>query len=304
MINIHERENLSTRQAWQSAIEDLSSRVFGRRDAFALSKTEIERLEYEQRAERLAQDVKDRGHFQEEERAIALGLPVAGSGRRIHRHGSMQHDAKIEKEREKDTQAIVLLTGSSFVDTIKHVGDLIGELTNNLRHAFAPTAKQTGNVCTSADKEFIFDNTPLAVTFATQAQIEKEAAILESEYDKLEAMSANIETLEPGVRARQALKLLNLSDEFDMRRHPENNVWVPSYTRVQELERTHNPHGTMECKGLVCVFRHRSAIAHDSMGIKSKVGDVLDQNPEEAVRSGQHLSAEVKSGQAPAPSGP
>lgn len=296
------RENLSTQKAWQSAIEDLSSRVFGRRDAFALSKTEIARLEYEARAEKSTQEITDRNHFQEEERAIALGISVAGTGRRIYRHGSKPHGDKIEEERKKDADAaIVFLTGSALIDTIKHVGEYISELSHSLRHTFTPTAKQTNNVCTSADNQFVFDDVPLAVTFATQAQIEKEASILKTEYDKLEAMNDNVDTLEPGVRARQALKLFTLSDEFDMRRHPETKAWVPSEIRVLELERIHNPHGTAECKGLVCVFRP-ATLGQDSRGIKRQVGDVLDQNPTETVTSGQHLSADVKSGQAPAPS--
>jgi hypothetical protein len=134
----------------------------------------------------------------------------------------------------------------------------------------------------AATDKYEFDMVP--VSPETQKTIDREAGIMRT---RLQAL-ATIEDF--SARRVEQNKIEILAREFDMIVHPKTGEYVHSFMRVLEMEMTNNPGAdASRCTVSVCVFRLRQPQGVDDMGIRSKVGDVLDSDPAEVIASGDHL---------------
>ncbi|MFA5591711.1 MAG: hypothetical protein WC989_00155 [Micavibrio sp.] len=241
-----------------------------------LSKRERDALEFEERQAAALKEREDHKHFQDEVRAVNLGLPTTLTGRRIERQVRGGATPAELKKREEQRAIIHLFTRNAALgDIIVGMEKLFYEAGSSLRKSFKEPAKDAP--LADDNNRYIFDDTPMRVTFATQAAIEQDAATITAEVKKLDAMLSGEKASVPGDRARQAMRVLNLAEEFDMRRHPETKQFIPSLARVEELEQIHNPHGRLPCDGLVCVFRIKSEAASDR-AIKRTIADPTNQS--------------------------
>lgn len=118
----------------------------------------------------------------------------------------------------------------------------------------------------------------------TQKTIEREAGIMRTRLMSLAAIK------DFSARRVEEGKIEILAREFDMIVHPNTGEYVHSFMRVLEMEKTNNPGAdASRCTGTVCAFRPRQPQGVGDMGVRSKVGDVLDNDPAEVIASGDHL---------------
>ncbi len=121
-------------------------------------------------------------------------------------------------------------------------------------------------------------------------------ALLDSEAETIAARVAALEGIDDhALRRAEQKKIAALAAEYDMILHPRLGRYVHSEYRVAEVEMKFNPAAEAQrCTHIVCVYRLRPQ-GVDSLGIRSKVGDVLAQdNPADVVASGSHLPPALK----------
>lgn len=237
-------------------------------------------------AEREEQRIADRRQEEEDDYNIfsaAINLldrnPDATSvkGRRLTNRTTSQSHHKSKDE--FSLMEYLLLSRSSKI-TLKDVRE--GVRTLMATFSAARNAQAKPDIRIAATDKYEFDMVP--VSPETQKTIDREAGIMRT---RLQAL-ATIEDF--SARRAEQDKIEILAREFDMIVHPKTGEHVHSFMRVLEMEMTNNPGAdASRCTVSVCVFRLRQPQGVDDMGIRSKVGDVLDSDPAEVIASGDHL---------------
>lgn len=211
------------------------------------------------------------------DRAIVRGKRVNGrSGMRrsgdAHKMGTTYSDLLL-----------AAATGKSFQELFESYKSL---------GYFFQGAQTAGHVPASSEKQLV--QTDLhEFDFALVSQKTKE--ILEAEASALNTRVLALSAIkEPGARRVEIENIQREAERLHMVQHPETMLFVHSEARVITLEMIHNPTADAKfCTHTICVFRHRPQ-GVDSLGVRSKVADVLDQNPQEVRISGDHIKPEFK----------
>lgn len=203
-------------------------------------------------------------------------------GRRITNRGCAQtcHDPK----KQYSLTDFMFATGA--IASIKEVYDAFKDLTHSFGMAEAAIAAP-GDPRIHQTELHEFD---LArVSPETQRILDREADIIATRVAALEGIDNH------AVRRAEQEKIAALAAEYDMLLHPRIGRYVHSEYRVAEVEMRFNPTAEAKrCTHTVCVYRLRPQ-GVDSLGIRSKVGDVLAQdNPAEVITSGQHIPPALK----------
>lgn len=213
------------------------------------------------------------------DRAIIRGKRV--NGRNSFRRSSEAHAGGMTY-RELLAAAGGGKTFQEFLDTCKSLANMFdGALAAGYATGAATKEKQL--VQTDIHEfDFIF------VSTKTKEMLEAEASALNTRVLALAAIK------EPGARRVEIENIQKEAERLHMVQHPETMLYVHSEARVIALELIHNPLADAKlCTHTVCVFRLRPQ-GVDSLGIRSKVADVLDQNPQELRVSGDHIKPELK----------
>ncbi len=204
-------------------------------------------------------------------------------GRLITNRGRAQ--ARHEPEKQYNLMDFMLAAGAIGA-SIKEVYETFKDLTHSFGLAKAATAAP-GDPRIHQTELHEFD---LArVSPQTQALLDREADIIATRVAALEGIDNH------AVRRAEQEKIAALAAEYDMLLHPRIGRYVHSEYRVAEVEMRFNPAAEAKrCTHTVCVYRLRPQ-GVDSLGIRSKVGDVLAQdNPAEVITSGQHIPPALK----------
>lgn len=126
------------------------------------------------------------------------------------------------------------------------------------------------------------------VSLKTKKILEAEASVINTRVLALAAIK------EPGARRVEIENIQKEAARLHMVQHPETMLYVHNEARVVALENINNPQADPKLSTYaVAVFRARLQ-GVDSLGIRSKVADVLDQNPQEIRISGDHIRPELK----------
>ncbi len=198
------------------------------------------------------------------------------------------------------------LAGGMFTAAEKLMGDLIGFATSTLVAGAATSSAAADNISAAFgsrvkphralqpqhdDGEYIYD--AMNVSQPVYEKLMKEADIIAAKLEELEAID------DPAKRDEMEKALEKLAEEFEMRLHPVTKVYVHDFNRVLREEQEYRG-PTLNREFRVCVYLHKSQL-DDLRGIKAKIGDPYNEDPQEAIAAGDHLK-----GHAPAytPSGP
>lgn len=242
---------------------------------------EAERAE-EKRIREREEDIEDNNQYH-----AALKAPEDATfvkDRRITNRGRMQH-LNGNPENKMSLTDFMFATGAIGA-SIKEVYETFKDLTHSFGIAKAAAAAP-GDPRIHQTELHEFD---LArVSPQTQALLDREADIIATRVAALEGIDNH------AVRRAEQEKIAALAAEYDMLLHPRIGRYVHSEYRVADVEMKFNPGAEAQrCTHTVCVYRLRPQ-GVDSLGIRSKVGDVLAQdNPAEVITSGQHLPPALK----------
>lgn len=239
--------------------------------------------------------------FHEEERALSLGedcdVSHTATGKMIRRHGSARNH-----DHHRHLQEAFRLGGLfQAVDRFTH--DLISFATATiLSGSPAPSLPSDGGISGKYNKK-VKTLGGLMPQYEDAEYIYDAMFVSKPAYDKLiresETIAAKVAELEAiddlAKRDVAAKKIAQLAEEFEMRIHPITGQYVHNFERVMREEKSCN-HGQAHAADLgICVFILKASAA-DLRGIKAKIGDPYNQDPAEAIASGDHLK-----GAAPAP---
>ncbi|HEU4838253.1 MAG TPA: hypothetical protein VFS88_02460 [Micavibrio sp.] len=237
-------------------------------------------------AERTEQQIADRRQEEKDDYdffSAAINIldlnPDATSvkGRRLTNRATSQ--SRHESRGAPSLMEYLLLSGNRNI-TLKDVREGVQTLMACFSAARNTEAKP--DIRIAATDKYEFDLVP--VSPETQKTIDREAGIMRTRLMALETIE------DYSARRVEQDKIEILAREFDMIVHPTTGEYVHSFSRVVEMERTNNPGAdACRCTGAVCVFRMRQPQGVGDRGVRSKVGDVLDNDPAEVIASGDHL---------------
>lgn len=241
-------------------------------------------------AEREEQKIVDRRREEEDEyNTFSAGInllerdPNATSvkGRRLTNRSLSQSHHNLYDPADGLVKYLLLSTPSNL--TFKDVQEGVRTLMDCFSAARDTRAQQDIRIATTDKYEFDLIN----VSPETQKTIDREAGIMRTRLLALAGIK------DYSARRVEEEKIEILAREFDMIVHPNTGEYVHNFLRVLEMEMINNPGADKaRCTGMVCVFRPRQPQGVGDMGIRSKVGDVLDNNPAEVIASGDHLKGE------------
>lgn len=252
-----------------------------------------------------AQDRLEARDFHEETRAIERGdTDHTATGRIISRHGRIRN-SNGHSHFEDLRRAFAM--GGIFEVTKCLMSDLI-DLASTATKSLAPVGTADGSGISSTfgnhvkpnraiqphheDAEYIYD--AMYVSQGVYEKLMKESDAITSKVEQLAALS------DPHLRAQMKTVIEKLAEDFEMRLHPVTQVYVHDLNRVMREENQATQDKTLNREFRVCVYLHKSQ--HDELkGIKAKIGDPYNEDPREAIATGDHLKG---ANPAPAPSAP
>lgn len=130
------------------------------------------------------------------------------------------------------------------------------------------------------------------------------ASKLEEENDEIEAKVRELAGIkDPVMRQELAEKIIELASEYQMKEHPQfPGHYIHTADRVEQEENLINARGLHTVTAEICVYRVKCEIGDDTVkGINRKIGDVLNNNPEEVQLNVDEVVAKAASAQLPAP---
>ncbi len=196
------------------------------------------------------------------------------------------HNSVRRHERATIEEILALKRGGLLgFEILREIVESPQKFMDSLRTKFAasvPAPHKVSAVTKYEDALYEYDT--VKVSPKTAAKLDAEIAEIHTRVDHLHTIKC-MET-----RHVEAEKILVLAGKYNMRLHPKTRLFVHDIERVDELEERYNPRGDLSCTGVACYFRTKYAPGGDSVrGIKSKVADVMDNNPAEVNASGDHL---------------
>lgn len=207
-------------------------------------------------------------------------------GKRVNGRNSMSRNTQAQRASKGYSDLLLAAgMGKTFQELYEDFYSLVH---------FFQSAQMTGNTAAAPAPEAQLVHTDLHefdtifVSQKTREMLEAEASVINTRVLALAAIK------EPGARRVEIENIQKEAARLKMVQHPETMLYVHSEDRVILLEMSNNPHADAKlCIHAVCVFRPRPQ-GVDSLGIRSKVADVLDQNPQEVRISGDHIKPEFK----------
>lgn len=242
--------------------------------------------------------------FHEEIRALERGDEQTATGRMIMRHGRIRGD-NGHSHFEDLRRAFAM--GGIFEVTKCLMNDIVG-LTTSVAGALTTHGSADGPSISSKfgnqvkqnrtmqphheDADYIYD-----AMYVSQGVFEK----LMKESDQIASKVEQLETLtDPHMRTQMKKVIEKLAEDFEMRLHPVTQVYVHDFNRVMREENQSTQDKALNREFRVCVYLYKSQ--HDELkGIKAKIGDPYNEDPREAIATGDHLKG---ANPAPSPSSP
>lgn len=206
------------------------------------------------------------------------------------------HSSARRQERATVEEILALKRGGMLgFEFLREIVESPQKFMNSLRAKFTasvPAPHKTTAIAHYQDALYEYDT--VKVSSKTGEKLDTEIAEIHTRVDRLHTIKC-MET-----RHVEAEKILVLAEKYNMRLHPKTRLFVHDIERVDELEERYNPRGDLACTGIACYFRAKYTPGGDSVrGIKSKVADVLDNNPAEVNASGDHLKGHGEALKAP-----
>lgn len=143
------------------------------------------------------------------------------------------------------------------------------------------------------DEDFIYD--AMFVSSPVHKKLMQEAEIIATKLAQMEAAKGNT-----SLQKTLGEAIEKLAEEYEMRIHPLTGVYIHDFQRVMREEKQLNGKQSLKCEFKVCVFLAKAELA-DLRGVKAKIGDPYNDDPQEAIAAGDHLKGHAP---AVAPSGP
>lgn len=251
-----------------------------------------------------AKDRLEGRDFHEEIRALERDddSDHTATGRIITRHGRKRG---AHARHESLRQAFAF--GGIFEVTKCLMDDLL-DLAHTATHVLAPHGPSDGGGISSKfgnqvkphrslqphheDNDYVYD--AIYVSQGVFEKLMKESDAIAAKVEEMQAVS------DPHTRSMLAKTIEKLAEDFEMRLHPVTQVYVHDLNRVMREEHQCTQDKALHREFRVCVFVHKSQ--HDELkGIKAKIGDPYNEDPREAIATGDHLKG---ANPAPSPSTP
>lgn len=195
--------------------------------------------------------------------------------------------SSVRRHERATVEEILALKRSGLLgfEILREIVESPQKFINSLRSKFAasvPAPHKVSAVTQYEDALYAYDT--VKVSPKTAAKLDAEIAEIHTRVDHLHTIKC-MET-----RHIEAEKVLILAEKYNMRLHPKTKMFVHDIERVDELEERYNPRSDVDCVGVACYFRAKYTPGGDSVrSVKSKVADVMDNNPAEVNASGDHL---------------
>ena len=259
-----------------------------------VSPQDIMAMEREMREKDASLEREKISDFNEEQRTLEddPDATMTGSGKVIKRRS---RSSKTKNSLEEIKEIARMFGGEGLFDIGGTKGLLHSmiEVTSKLGNDFSTQAASPLNKHKYKDKDYTYDTE--RVSEGTFNRLEQENAIVTAALEKIAG------TADEKQKKVLLSKLQILVEEFQMIPHPVTGRYIHCIDHVHDMEKKFNPQMKQDLQiGLALVYRVNEVTA-DVRGVKSRVGDVYDQNPQEAIASGGHLNAGSKG---PNPSGP
>jgi hypothetical protein len=208
---------------------------------------------------------------------------VSVKGKRVNGRGNMlQKSQKNGSGLSYADYLIMAAAGNSLEVIYKNFQSLMFFFQDAQKAGLGPTPSQQ----LVQTEKYEFDMA--YVSQKTKETLEAEASVLNTRVLALAAIK------EAGARRVEIENIQREAARLNMVQHPDTMLFVHNHARVVTLEMINNPMAEAKlCTHVVCVFRPRPQ-GVDSVGIRSKVADVLDQRPGEMLVSGDHIKPEFK----------
>ena len=240
--------------------------------------------EYLAREKLAEKDRAEKADFNDEERMLENdpSATQTSKGKRIMRQGNKRRD----KEDFGYFRTMTDMMGGK--DSPGILRTLAAAMVSTLGADFSKRAALPHELHKYEDERYIYDTTK--VSAQTHRILTKEFGIVQAKIVEIEIARVKNPAREPEL----VLELKGLVSEFQMMQHPKTHRYIHSIERVEAEEAKWNPQldPTLQI-GLALIYRAKACTA-DARGIKSRVGDVYDQNPQEAIASGGHLDSAAK----------
>ena len=220
---------------------------------------------------------------QQEIRAGNLGLDITTNGKTIRR--SSNHD----NTKHTSNSMLQGIFGSGFAATSSFINEIVSAAAGvfitpektTISSSYNARVNPRGLVLPQYDDgEYLYD----AIKVSAKAY-EKLMAESEEVAQKVALYNAAVGQRDEVLQQNLLKDIEKLSKKYEMRPHPLSGIYVHELTRVLEVEKACG--GDLKiATNVVCIYVLKSN-GDDLRGIKLMQGDVYNQDPCEAIRTGQ-----------------
>lgn len=261
---------------------------------------EEERIEEQKAKENASRKERDAvAEFQEEEMALersgSCEVTTTATGKMIRRHNT--HRANHAHPHKN------FLQQAFYEGLFGRVDRFTRDLITLAASALMPSGEKDEKTISGQYNKKVNPRTALQPQYEDRDYIYDAMYVSQPAYDKLiqesEIIAAKVEEMESlqDLRARGEMgkTVEKLAEQFEMRIHPLTGIYVHDFNRVLREEKAFNGAHAHTADQRICIYLLKAELG-DLRGIKAKIGDPYNQDPVEAIATGDHLK-----GSAPAP---